>query len=110
MRKKILSIILFLCLFSCSIYSQERYVSCQIVETKDSIYIVPNKNYLKGTDYWKWVIYGQNKKPYKFETIDKAISHLGKFGWKNTREYTKDDKHIIIMSREYSNYLEYKNE
>ena len=51
-----------------------------------------------------------NKKPYKFETIDEAISHLGKFGWKNTREYTKDDKHIIIMSREYSNYLEYKNE
>ena len=82
MKKKILSIILFLSLFSCSIYSQERYVSCQIVETKDSIYIVPNKNYLKGTE----------------------------FGWKNTREYTKDDKHIIIMSREYSNYLEYKNE
>lgn len=50
MKKKILSVILFLCLFSCSIYSQERYASCQIVETKDSIYIVPNKNYLKGTD------------------------------------------------------------
>lgn len=26
----------------------------------------------------------------------------------NTREYTKDDKHIIIMSREYFNFLEYK--
>ena len=44
MKNKILSVILFLYLFSCSIYSQERYVSCQIVETKDSIYIVPNKN------------------------------------------------------------------
>lgn len=46
MKKKILSVILFLCLFSCSIYSQERSVSCQIVEIKDSIYIIPNKHYL----------------------------------------------------------------
>ena len=74
MKKKILSVILFLCLFSCSIYSQERYASCQIVETKDSIYIVPNKKYLKGTDQMyiildckdntmRWIIYGQNKRP-----------------------------------------------
>lgn len=113
--KNIIVLLSLCCVTLFSLSAQEknqnvRYVTCQIVDEKDSIYIIPNLNYLKGSDYWKWVLNDyKTKKPIKFESLNNAISHLGKFGWKNIREYYSEDKkkHIFVMQREYQNFMDY---
>lgn len=117
-RRKLLFSLIVLCLFligsgiaqSQEITSNKRFVTCEAVETKDSVYIVPNMNYLKNSDYWKWVLspYGKRK---KFQTISEAVSYMGKFGWNNVREYTTKDKkqHVIVLQKEYTNFTEYND-
>ncbi len=69
--------------------SIERYVTCEVVQSKtNSISIIPNKNYLKGTDYWKNVLYNTDGTKKTFEEVNEAISYLGGYGWKNIRQYT----------------------
>lgn len=81
----------------------ERYVTCEVVQSKDNfISITPNKNYLKGTVYWKNVLYNTDGTKRTFVEVNEAISYLGGYGWKNVRQYTsaKDKSiHFVMQKR-----------
>ena len=87
------NITLFIALFAfygvlkCQIKEQihsKRYVTCEIVQRCDSIKIIPNKEYLKGTLYWETLLKSDKN---KFKSVFEAISYMGSYGWKNVRTY-----------------------
>lgn len=81
----------------------DRYVTCEIVQGKtNSISIIPNNNYLKGTDYWKNVLYNADGTKKTFTEVNEAISYLGCYGWKNVRQYTnaKDKSIHFVMQKQ----------
>lgn len=83
----------------------ERYVTCEVVQSKNnSISITPNENYLKGTDYWKNVLYNTDGTKKMFVEVNEAISYLGGYGWKNVRQYksAKDKSIHFVMQKQCS--------
>ena len=83
----------------------ERYVTCEVIQSKDNfISITPNKNYLKGTDYWKNVLYNTDGTKKAFTEVNEAISYLGGYGWKNVRQYTDTNDNSIhfVMQKQCS--------
>lgn len=83
----------------------ERYVTCEVIQSKDNfISITPNKNYLKGTDYWKNVLYNTDGTKKAFTEVNEAISYLGGYGWKNVRQYTDTNDNSIhfVMQKKCS--------
>lgn len=111
MKKHILIIFLCILVVITSVQAQQknnRYVTCEIVQDKNnSICISPNKDYLKGTDYWKNILYNITDGSKKtFSNVNEAISYLGSYGWKNIRQYkTTSDKSIhFVMEKQCDNY------
>lgn len=114
MKKFIFSMLLCLSINSITTSSQaqaeanstiERYVTCEVVQSKtNAISIIPNKNYLKGTDYWKNVLYNTDGTKRTFVEANEAISYLGGYGWKNVRQYTnaKDKSIHFVMQKQCS--------
>jgi hypothetical protein len=109
MKKYIL--IIFLCILSISVQAQHknnRYVTCEIVQDKNNaISISPNKDYLKGTDYWKNILYNITDGSKKtFSDVNEAISYLGGYGWKNIRQYkiTSNKSIHFVMQKQCDNY------
>lgn len=109
MKKYIL--IILLCILSISVQAQQinnRYVTCEIVQDKNNaISIIPNKDYLKGTDYWKNILYDVTDGTKKtFSDVNEAISYLGDYGWKNIRQYkaTSNSSIHFVMQKQCDNY------
>lgn len=107
MQKFVVSMLLFLSAFlSLSAQKQstiERYVTCEIIQGgNNAITIMPNENYLKGTDYWKNVLYDTDGTKKRFTEANEAISYLGGYGWKNIRQYTnsKDKSIHFVMQKQ----------
>lgn len=113
MRKILLSLLLGISAFTATTIqgqnkteasTNERVVTCEVIQKNNNISIFPNYNYLKGTDYWKHILYNTDGTKKTFSEVNDAISCLGCYGWKNTRQYTisKDNSIHFIMQKQCS--------